>query len=74
MHELDEQGRYRFSDFATYTLDIARSEELVRRDRNSRGDREMSTAQMQARMDSLKTQGPCWRRAFRPPLRRPWGF
>ena len=57
MHELDEQGRYRFSDFATYTLDIARSEELVRRDRNSRGDREMSTAQMQARMDSLKTQG-----------------
>ncbi len=57
MHELDAQGRYRFSDFSTYTLDIARSEDLVRRDRDSRGDREMSTVQMQARIDSLDRQG-----------------
>lgn len=53
MHELDDSGRYRFSDFTSYTLDIARSEDLVRRDRDSRGDREMSTAQMQGRIDSL---------------------
>ena len=53
MHELDHDGRYRFSDFTTYTLDIARSEDLVRRDRASRGDREMSTDQMWARIDSL---------------------
>ncbi len=53
MHELDQNGRYRFSDFATYTLDMARSEDLVRRDRDSRGDREMSTVQMQVRIDSL---------------------
>lgn len=53
MHELDESGRYRFSDFESYTLDMARSEDLVRRDRDSRGDREMSTGQMQSRIDSL---------------------
>lgn len=53
MHELDQDGRYRFSDFTTYALDIARSEELVRRDRDNRGDREMSTAQMRSRIDSL---------------------
>jgi lipopolysaccharide export system permease protein len=53
MHELDHNGRYRFSDFTTYTLDMARSEDLVRRDRDSRGDREMSTRQMQVRIDSL---------------------
>lgn len=53
MHELDHNGRYRFSDFTTYTLDMARSEDLVRRDRDSRGDREMSTRQMQFRIDSL---------------------
>lgn len=55
MHELEEDGRYRFSDFTTYTLDIARSEELVRRDRDNRGDREMSTALMRNRVDSLAT-------------------
>jgi len=53
MHELDQNGRYRFSDFTTYTLDMASSEDLVRRDRDNRGDREMSTLQMQFRIDSL---------------------
>ena len=53
MHELDHNGRYRFSDFTTYTLDMARSEDLVRRDRDNRGDREMSTRQMRSRIDSL---------------------
>lgn len=53
MHELDHSGRYRFSDFSIYTLDLAQSEDLVRRDRASRGDREMSTSQMRARIDSL---------------------
>lgn len=53
MHEKDRSGNYRYASFATYILDIARSEELVRHDRQSRGDREMSAGQMELFVDSL---------------------
>lgn len=53
IHEKDMDGGYRYSSFTSYTLDIARSGELVRRDRNSRGDREMSAQQMASFVDSL---------------------
>lgn len=53
MHERDRENGYRYSSFTTYTLDIARSEELVRHDRQSRGDREMSAEQMELYVDSL---------------------
>ncbi len=53
MHEKDRESGYRYSSFDTYILDIARSEELVRHDRQSRGDREMSASQMELFVDSL---------------------
>ena len=53
MHEKDREGGYRYATFTTYILDIARSEELVRHDRQSRGDREMSAEQMELFVDSL---------------------
>lgn len=53
MHEKDREGGYRYASFSTYILDIARSEELVRHDRQSRGDREMSAGQMELFVDSL---------------------
>lgn len=53
MHEKDRENGYRYSSFNTYILDIARSEELVRHDRQSRGDREMSASQMELFVDSL---------------------
>jgi len=56
MHEKDREGGYRYASFSTYVLDIARSEELVRHDRQSRGDREMSADQMELYVDSLATR------------------
>jgi lipopolysaccharide export system permease protein len=56
MHELAENGEYRKLDFDTYTVEITRSEDLVRQDRSSRGDREMSAGQMRALVDSLQRQ------------------
>ncbi|MCD4706693.1 MAG: LptF/LptG family permease [Candidatus Sabulitectum sp.] len=53
MHEKDRESGYRYASFSTYIIDIARSEELVRHDRSSRGDREMSAEQMGAFVDSL---------------------
>ncbi len=53
MHEKDRVNGYRYASFVTYVIDIARSEELVRHDRNSRGDREMSTTQMRSYVDSI---------------------
>jgi len=53
MHEKDRENGYRYASFTTYILDIARSEELVRHDRQSRGDREMSAGQMELFVDSL---------------------
>ncbi len=53
MHEKDSGSGYRYASFTTYTLDIARSEDLVRSDRQSRGDREMSASQMGLFVDSL---------------------
>ncbi|PIE53067.1 hypothetical protein CSA37_02920 [Candidatus Fermentibacteria bacterium] len=53
MHEKDWSEGYRYSSFDSYILDIARSEELVRNDRASRGDREMSADQMRSFVDSL---------------------
>ena len=53
MHEKDRINGYRYASFSTYIIDIARSEELVRHDRNSRGDREMSAEQMGIFVDSL---------------------
>lgn len=56
MHELSVAGEYRKLDFDTYTVEIIRSEELVRQDRDSRGDRELSAGQMRALVDSLQYQ------------------
>lgn len=56
MHELAESGEYRKLDFLTYTVEITRSEELVRHDRENRGDRELSAAQMRFLVDSLEKQ------------------
>ena len=53
MHEKDRESGYRYASFSTYIIDIARSEDLVRHDRNSRGDREMSAGQMGLFIDSL---------------------
>ncbi len=53
MHEKDRINGYRYASFSSYIIDIARSEELVRHDRNSRGDREMSAEQMGLFIDSL---------------------
>ncbi len=56
MHELSEAGEYRKLDFMTYTVEITRSEELIRQDRDSRGDRELSASQMRSLVDSLEKQ------------------
>ncbi|OPL18842.1 MAG: hypothetical protein AVO35_02600 [Candidatus Aegiribacteria sp. MLS_C] len=56
MHELSAAGEYNKLDFETYTVEIIRSEELVRQDRESRGDRELSAGQMRALVDSLESQ------------------
>lgn len=56
MHELAGNGEYRKLDFDTYTVEITRSEELVRQDRESRGDRELSAGQMRALVDSMEIQ------------------
>jgi lipopolysaccharide export system permease protein len=56
MHELAYNGEYRKLDFETYTVEITRSQELVRQDRDSRGDRELSAGQMRALVDSLERQ------------------
>ncbi|MCK5785242.1 MAG: LptF/LptG family permease [Candidatus Sabulitectum sp.] len=53
MHEKDRMNGYRYSSFSSYIIDIARSEDLVRHDRSSRGDREMSAEQMGFFVDSL---------------------
>jgi len=53
MHEETDDGGYRKLDFITYTVEITRSEELVRQDRDSRGDRELSAMQMRSMVDSL---------------------
>ncbi len=56
MHELTENGEYRKLDFTVYTVEIVRSEELIRQDRDNRGDRELSAGQMRALVDSLEKQ------------------
>ncbi len=56
MHELTETGEYRKLDFAVYTVEIVRPGELVRQDRDNRGDRELSADHMRALVDSLEEQ------------------
>jgi len=56
MHEISEAGEYRKLDFSVYIVEITRSEELIRQDRNNRGDRELSSNQMRALVDSLEKQ------------------
>ncbi len=56
MHELTESGEYRKLDFSVYTIEITRAAELIRQDRNSRGDRELSSSQMRILVDSLEKQ------------------
>lgn len=56
MHEKDRVNGYRYSTFTTYIIDIARSAELVRHDRDNRGDREMSASQMQSFIDSISVR------------------
>jgi lipopolysaccharide export system permease protein len=55
MHELADDGAYRKLDFTEYTVEVTRSEELVRQDREGRGDRELSAMQMRSMIDSLRT-------------------
>jgi lipopolysaccharide export system permease protein len=55
MHELADDGAYRKLDFTEYTVEVTRSEELVRQDREGRGDRELSAMQMRLMVDSLRT-------------------
>jgi lipopolysaccharide export system permease protein len=55
MHELSDNNAYRSLEYEIYTVEVTRSAELVRRDRDSRGDREMSSRQMRALVDSLQT-------------------
>ena len=52
MHELVD-GDYRILDFENYSIELDRSEELVRRERENRGDREMSAPMMRSAIDSL---------------------
>lgn len=54
MHEIAEDGAYRKLDFTDYTVEITRSEELVRQDREGRGDRELSAMHMRSMVDSLQ--------------------
>jgi lipopolysaccharide export system permease protein len=56
MHELTDSGEYRKLDFTVYTIEITRSEELIRQDRENRGDRELSASQMRNLVDSLQMQ------------------
>ncbi|MBN1433610.1 LptF/LptG family permease, partial [Candidatus Fermentibacterales bacterium] len=56
MHEAGDGTSYRRVEFDQYTLELTRDSELVRRDRESRGDREMSAAQMRSLVDSLGRQ------------------
>lgn len=64
MHELDE-GDYRILDFENYTIELDRSEELVRRERENRGDREMSAPMMRYAIDSLSTESAMLRDSMR---------
>ncbi len=56
MHEPDAAGGYRKLDFETYTVEISRPEESVHRDRDNRGDRELSAARMASMVDSLEKE------------------
>jgi lipopolysaccharide export system permease protein len=53
MHEDAEGAGYRKLDFETYSVLVTRSSELMRREREHRGDREMSASQMRVLVDSL---------------------
>jgi len=55
MHEMAPKEGYRKMDFTTYSVLVTRASELVRRDRENRGDREMSSADMRRLVDSLRT-------------------
>jgi lipopolysaccharide export system permease protein len=52
MQELAGDSVCRTLDFMIYTLDVASSDELTRHERESRGDREMSTSEMRSLIDS----------------------
>lgn len=56
MHELTPGGEYRTLDFENYVIELDRSEELVRRERENRGDREMSASLMRSTVDSLSRE------------------
>lgn len=55
MHEM-EDGDYRILDFENYSIELDRSEDLVRRERENRGDREMSAPMMRYAIDSLSAE------------------
>jgi len=52
MQELEGDSVCRTLDFEVYTLDVAGSDELTRHERENRGDREMSSAEMRSLVDS----------------------
>jgi lipopolysaccharide export system permease protein len=53
IHEAARDGTYRLMSFTTYEVQLQSSEEVVRRERETRGDREMSADMMRAVIDSL---------------------
>ena len=71
MHEMAAKEGYRKLDFTTYSVLVTRSSELVRRDRENRGDREMSSAEMRALVDSMQLQGALLRDSLSVLARRP---
>lgn len=61
MQELQRDGTYRLLDFSVWSVEITSSEELTRRERESRGDREMSAAQMRMLVDSAMSEAALMR-------------
>ncbi len=56
MHEMTDESEYRLIKFEVYSMQLTRSGELTRQERDNRGDRELSAAQMKSRVDSLQTE------------------
>ncbi|MFO7950191.1 MAG: LptF/LptG family permease [Candidatus Fermentibacteraceae bacterium] len=71
MHEMAPKEGYRKLDFSTYSVLVTRASELVRRDRENRGDRELSSAEMRALVDSMQLQGALLRDSLSVLARRP---
>lgn len=56
MQEQEGDSVFRVLDFVSYSLDVTGSGELTRHERDNRSDREMSSRQMQALVDSTEQE------------------